>query len=62
MENCKKYFDSENDKEQIELLLDKNISSILKMVFAGNISELSAKYILNRYLNYIQIPKIDMKL
>jgi hypothetical protein len=53
MESCKKYFNSEKEKEQIDLLLDKNISSILKMVFAGNISELSAKYMLNRYLNYI---------
>lgn len=32
------------------------------MVFAGNISELSAKYMLNRYLSYIEIPKIDLKI
>ena len=51
LHHFKKYFE---DEAEIDLFVDKSICTILKMVFAGNVLQMSASMMLSRYLNFVK--------
>ena len=41
-------------EEEIDQFVDKSISTILKMVFAGSVNQMSASMMLSRYLKFVK--------
>ena len=47
-------FKNHTNDGEIDKFVDQSISTILKMVFAGNTSQMSATMMLSRYLKFIK--------